>query len=115
MSRASFPPESTTRGSGGSSLGLEHLTIVGDYRQDGAFKDLLDALHLLAAALHVLRAHLLGNGEALLRSHGRETLRLEHVDTRLLVAQVRLEADEDQWGVRAEMQNFGVPLKGRKS
>lgn len=80
-------------GAGGSSLGLEHLAVVGHYGQDGALKDLLDALHLLAAALHVLGAHLLGDCQPLVRCHRCETLRLEHVDAGLLVAQVGLEPD----------------------
>lgn len=91
-------------------LGLERLAVVGHHRQDGALKDLLDALHLLAAALHVLRTHLLGHGQPLLRGDGREALCLEHVDARLPVAQVRLEADEDEGRVGAEVQDFGVPL-----
>ena len=76
-------------------LGLERLAIVGHDRQDGALKNLLDALHLLAAALHILRAHLLGHRQPLLRRYRGEPLRLEHVDARLLVAQVGFEADED--------------------
>lgn len=89
--------------SGGGRLSLKHLAVVGHHRQDGTLKDLFDTLHLLATALHVLRAHLLGYGEPLLCGHGREPLRLEHVDARLLVAQVRLEADQNQWGVGAEV------------
>lgn len=74
-------------------LGLERLAVVGDDGQQRALKDVLDARHLLAAALHVLRAHLLGDGEALLRRDGCEALRLEHVDAGALVAQVGFEAD----------------------
>lgn len=91
-------------------LCLKISAVVGDNGQQRLLKDLVDALHLLAAALHVLGAHLLGNGEALLGSHGRQTLRLEHVDARLLEAQIGLEADEDQRRVGAEMQDLGVPL-----
>lgn len=91
-------------------LRLEGFPVVGDDGQDGPLKDLLDALHLLTAALHILRAHLLRDGQALLRRYRREALRLEHVDARLLVAQIRLEADEDERCVWAEVEDFGVPL-----
>lgn len=37
-------------------------------------------------------------------------MRAEQVDTRFLGAQVGFEADEDKWGVRAEMEDFRVPL-----
>lgn len=94
----------------GRRLCLEISAVVGHNGQQGLLKDLVDTLHLFAAALHVPGAHLLGNGEALLGSHGRQTLRLEHVDARLLETQIGLEADQDQRRVRAEMQDFGVPL-----
>lgn len=89
---------------------LESFPVVGHDGEDGALKDLLDTRHLFAAALHVLGVHLLGNGEALLRRDGGEPLCLEHVDARLLVAQVGFEADEDERCVGAKVKDFGVPL-----
>ena len=91
-------------------LRLEIPTIVGHDGEDGLFEDLVDAAHLLATALHVLGAHLLGHGETLLRRHGGEALGLEHVDAGLLVTEVGLEADEDKGSVGAEVKDFGVPL-----
>lgn len=40
-------------------------------------EDLIHALHFFTAALHVVRAHLIGDCATLLRCHGRQTLRLE--------------------------------------
>lgn len=96
-------------GSGGGRLDVS--AVVGDNGEDGALKDLVDAEHLLAAALHVLGVHLLGDGAPLLRGDGRQALRLEHVDARSLVTQVRFEADEDERRVWAKVENFGVPLQ----
>lgn len=89
---------------------LESFPVVGHDGEDGPLKDLFDTRHLFAATLHVLGVHLLGNGEALLCCDGGETLRLEHVDARLLVAQVGFEADEDERCVGAKVKDFGVPL-----
>lgn len=50
----------STRHRGG--LRLDVPAVVGDDGEDGALEDLVDAAHLLAAALHVLGAHLLGDG-----------------------------------------------------
>ncbi len=102
-------------GLGGGGGRLDVSAVVGDNSEDGMLKDLVDAKHLFAAALHVLRVHLLGDGAPLVRSDGRQTLRLEHVDARPLVAQVRLEADEDERRVGAEVEDFGIPLRGRES
>lgn len=84
--------------------------VVGDDCDDGLLKDLVDTLHLLAAALHVLGVHLRSDGHALLAGDGGEALGLEHVDAGFLKAQVGLEADENQGGVGAEVKDFGVPL-----
>lgn len=94
----------------GGSLCFEVFPVVGDDGQDGLLEDLLDARHLLATALHVGGAHLARHREALFCCDGCEALGLEHVDAGLLVAQVGLEADEDEGRVRTEVQDFGVPL-----
>lgn len=86
------------------------FSVICNHGENGALKDLLDTRHFPAAALHIPGTHLLGNGEALLSSYWRKTLGLKHVDTRLLIPQVGLEADENERGVGAEMQDFGVPL-----
>lgn len=100
--------------SGGVVVGLTRRLLVSavvSYNgEDGALKDLVHAAHLLAAALHVLSSHFLCDGHSLLRGDGCETLCLEHVDTCSLVAQIRLEANEDERGVGAKMEDFGVPL-----
>lgn len=98
-------------GLGGGSGRLDVPAVVGDNGEDGALKDLVDAEHLLAAALHVLGVHLLRDGQPLLRRDGREPLRLEHVDACPLVAEVGLETDEDEGRVGAEVKDFGVPLR----
>lgn len=62
--------------------------VIGYNSEDSALKDLVHAAHLLAAAFHVLSAHFLCDGHSLLRGDGCEALRLEHVDTCSLVAQI---------------------------
>ena len=98
-------------GVGMGSCGLDVLAVVSDDSEDSALEDLVHATHLLAAALHVLGVHLLSDGHALLRSDGCEPLGLEHVDAGLLVAEVRLEADENEGRVWAEMEHLRVPLR----
>lgn len=89
--------------------------VAGHNDLDCLLEDLVDAAHLLAAALHVSCAHLLGDGHALLLGDGGEALRLEEVDAGALGAEVGLETDEHEGGVRAEMEDFGVPLSLRVS
>lgn len=89
--------------------------VAGDDDLDSLLEDFVDAAHLLAAALHVAGAHLLGDGSALLLRDGGEALGLEEVDAGALGAQVGLETDEDEGGVGAEMEDFGVPLRLRVS
>jgi hypothetical protein len=55
---------------------------------DSLLEDLVDAAHFLAAALHVKRAHLLGDLLALLLRDGCETLGLEKIDAGSLCAEV---------------------------
>ncbi len=109
---AATPPAALGRAgaSGGRHGGLEVAAVVGHDDVDGLVEDLVDAAHLLATALHVLGAHLLSDGHGLLRRHGRQALRLQHLDARLLAPQVRLHAHEDEGRVRAEVEDFGVPL-----
>ncbi len=85
--------------------------VVGDHDIDGLRQDLVDAEVLLAAAFHVSGLHLLGDAHALLARDGRESLGFEEVDAGSFVAEIRLEADEDERGVGAEMQDFRVPLE----
>ena len=99
-----------TVGCSGSLLHLEILAVIGHNCQEGTLEDLLNALHLLAAALHVLCSHLLRNSQALLSGDRSEALRLEHVDACLLVTQVRLQAHQDERGVWAKVEHFGIPL-----
>lgn len=75
------------------------------------FKYLVYAAHLLAAALHISRTHLLCDGQALFLGNWGEALGLEEINASAFGAEVRLEANENEWGVRAEMENFGIPLR----
>lgn len=70
------------------SRGTNVSPVVGDDRENGVFENLVHAKHLLAAALHVLGVHLIGNGETLFGGDWGEPLRFEHLDARFLVAQV---------------------------
>lgn len=100
-----------TPGAAVGDLLLEHFLVVGYHSENGLLENLLDALHFLATALHVLGAHSLRHGQALFGGDWCETLGFEHVDACFLVAQIRLEADEDEGCVGAEMEDFGVPLR----
>ena len=71
---------------GGCDFGL--LPLVADGLGDGAVEDVFHAVLLLAAALHVEGAHLLGDGTTLVGRHGGKALRLEQLDATPLVAQV---------------------------
>jgi len=107
--------DDTTAGNAASAVGrsclhLEVFPVAGDHSKDCLLKDLLDALHLFAAALHILSAHLLRDRKTLFRCHRREPLSLEHVDACLLVPQVGFQAHQNQGRVWAEVQNFWVPL-----
>ena len=73
-------------------------------------EDLIDALHLLTTTFHVGGAHLYCNSFALLWGDGSQALSFEQIDAGLLVAEVRLEAAEDDWSCRAEVKHFRVPL-----
>lgn len=90
---------------------LKSLTVVGNHCYDSLLEDLVDSVHFLAAALHVLGVHLTCHLHALLAGHRSQALGLEHVDTGLLVAEIGLEAHEDERCVGTEVQNFGVPLR----
>lgn len=89
--------------------------VAGHDDLDCLLEDFVDAAHLLAAALHVSRAHLLGDCHALLLGDGGEALGLEEVDTGALGAEIGLETNEHEGGVWAEMEDFGVPLRLRVS
>ena len=91
------------------------LVFAADGRVDGQLEDVVDALHLFAAALDVHGAHPARHGLALVRRDGRETLRLEEVDARPFRAEVGFKPDEDQGSRGAEVQHFGIPLRERGS
>jgi hypothetical protein len=87
------------------------VVFATDGRVDGQLEDVVDALHLLAAALDVHGAHPFRDGLALFRRNGSETLSLEEVDAGPFRAEVGFEPDEDQRGRGAEVEDFGVPLQ----
>lgn len=64
------------------------LSVVGNDGLNSALKDLVDTEHLFTAAFHVLGVHFVGNGKSLFSGDWCETLGLEHLDTRFLVAQI---------------------------
>lgn len=70
----------------------------------------MDTSHLFTAALHVKGTHLLGDSLALVGCDRSESLSFEEIDAGAFVAQVGLEAKEDNGSGRAEMKNFRVPL-----
>ena len=71
------------------------LPLVADGHGDGGVEDVVNTIHFLTAALHVGRIHLLGNGAALVRGYGSQALGLEQLDAGSLVAEIGLEAQED--------------------
>ncbi len=77
---------------------------------DGKFEDVVDALHLFAAALDVGCAHTVGYGLALGRGDGSEALGLEEVYAGSFCSEVGFETNEDERGCGAEVEDFGVPL-----
>ena len=70
----------------------------------------MDTSHLFAAALHVHGTHFLCDLLALGGGDGSETLCFKQVDAGALVAEIRFEADENDWRCWAEMEDFWVPL-----
>ena len=78
---------------------------------DGKLEDLVDALHLLAAALDIDGAHLLCYALPLLRRYGRQALGFEEVDTGALRSKIGFETDEDERGCGAEVEDFRIPLQ----
>lgn len=77
---------------------------------DGGFEDFVHTRHFLAAALHVEGVHLLGDGLTLGGSNRCQALSLEQVDAGALVAEIGLEAAQDDRCAWAEMEDFRVPL-----
>ena len=101
---------STTRLFRHGSLRLQVFAVIGDHGENCAVEDLFNPDPFFAATFHVLGAHFLGNAKPLLCCDGCQSLRLEHVDARLLVAEIRLKANKDERGIRTEMKDFRVPL-----
>jgi hypothetical protein len=83
---------------------------LGDDSVNGDLEDLVDTSHLFTTAFHVEGAHLLGNSLTLMVCDGSKSLSSEEVDAGALVAQVGLEAEEDDGSGWAEMEDFGIPL-----
>ena len=73
----------------------------------------MHALHLLARALHIDGAHLPRDIPPLFLGDRCQALGLEEIDTGAFVAEVGFQADEDEGGGRAEVEDFGVPLHTR--
>lgn len=70
-------------------------------------------MHLLAAALDVAGAHPVGDGLPLLGGDRCEALCLEEFNACALVAEIRFQANQDNGGCGAKVQNLGVPLGAR--
>lgn len=84
---------------------------MSDSGVDGQLEHLFYTFHLFAAAFNVSSTHLSSNSLALFGCDGRQTLGLEEVDANAVGPQVRLEANENEWGGGAEMEDFRVPLR----
>lgn len=82
---------------------------------DSQLEHAIHALHLFAAALDVGRTHSVCNCLALGGGYGSQALGFEEVDAGALVAEVGLQANEDQGGRWAEVEDFRVPLGERVS
>lgn len=93
----------------GSRVRHDVLTAHSDV--DGGVENLVHAGHLFRGALHVLGAHLGGDGFALLLCDGCEALGFEELDAGALVSEVGLEAAKDDGCRRTEVENFRVPLE----
>ena len=77
---------------------------------DCKLENFVDSFGLFTAALDVHGAHSSGDGLALFGRHGCQALGFEQVDAGAIVAQVGFQANEDERGCGAEMENFGIPL-----
>jgi hypothetical protein len=97
-----------------AATGWAALGLVADCHGDGEFEDFVYAGHFFAAAFHVLGAHAFRYCCALLGGYGGETLGLEEVNAGAFCSEVRLETDEDERGLWAEMKDLGIPLWRRK-
>ena len=84
--------------------------MLGDNSIDGRLEDFVDTRHFLGRTLHVKGAHLLGHSLALGNGDGGETLRFQEIDTCALVTEIGFQAAEDDGSLRAEVEDFGVPL-----
>ena len=91
-------------------LDLEVAWISGHHGFDSMLKDLINAIIFFAAALHVLGLHMLRDRQPLLRGDWLQALGLQEVNAGALGAEVRLEANEEDGAVWAEVRNLRVPL-----
>jgi len=105
-----LPDRSSLTCSGVLRLILLITSIIGYNCIDCLVEDLIDTGHLLAAALHVARSHLVCYCHSLLLGHWCQALCFEKVNARSLHSQIRLEANEDKRSIRAEVKNLGIPL-----
>lgn len=84
--------------------------LLANSHDDGFVKDLLNADAFLGTALHVHSTHLGGDGATLFRCHWSKALRLQQINACLLMAEVRLQAAQDDRRRRAKMEHFRIPL-----
>ena len=92
------------------TLPLFALNLLSHRGVDRKLEDFVDSLGFFAAAFDIHSAHSSGDGLALFGCHGCQALGFEEVDAGALGAQVGFEANEDERGCGAEMENFGIPL-----
>lgn len=86
--------------------------VIVDHCEDGLLEDFINTFHFFAAALHVSCTHLLSYCLALFGCDGSKSLGFEEIDACSLGAEIRLQANEDEWCVWTEMEDFRVPLQG---
>ena len=73
----------------------------------------MHTIHLFTGALDIGCAHLFGDALPLFLCDWSQTLSLEDVDTGAFGAKIGFQSNEDEGRCRAEMQDFGIPLKSQ--
>ena len=92
------------------TLPLFALDLLSHSRVDCKLEDFVDSFGFFAATFDVNGTHSSCDGLALFGCHGCQALAFEEVDAGALGAQVGFEANEDERGCGAEMEDFGIPL-----
>ena len=84
--------------------------VICDNRVDCFIEDLVNTSHLFTTAFHITCSHLPSYGHSLLLSDRGQALGFEEVDACAFGSKIGLEANKEKRSVRAEMEDFRVPL-----